>query len=331
MDDLVTVIIPVYNVSEFIERCITSVLTQTHTALQIIIINDGSTDGSGEMCDEFAEQDSRIEVIHQINAGVSVARNVGLDRVRGEWIAFVDSDDYASPYYIEDMLVVAIQDNCDIVVCHSENVQACSTEQIPFKRLDETRVITGYDGCVLHFGKTAGVLNAVHCKVYRACLWDALRFPVGKVHEDTFVSHELIYSAKRIALMDAVLYAYVQSIDSIIRGGFSLRRILDSLDAAEEGVRFYDMVGKSDLTHIARRVYCSRVFDAWCTCKKEIPNQRDIMLKLQSRAKEAYSAAKPIRGYIDCSPRKTFAYSIKLFIGRWCHPLYAALFYLLES
>jgi len=131
--------------------------------------------------------------------------------------------------------------------------------------------------------------------------------------------------ARRVVITDSVLYAYVQSSDSIMRSSFSLRH-LDVVDAWQEGVRVFSAANKPDLLHIARRVYCSRLFDALCISKREIPHEREAITSLHQRAIEAYRESKPIRGYIDCSGCKAFAHRLKLLIGRRFLPLYNIVF-----
>jgi len=324
MGELVTIVVPVYNAIGYVARCMASLMKQTYRELQIIVVDDGSTDGSGDLCEELAKQDARVKVIHQPNAGVSAARNVGLSRAQGGWISFVDSDDYVSPHYIEDMLSAA-GDSCDMAICRTAWVEEDSDNPEPFRRDAQTQRITGREACLRNFGKDIQIFIACWGKLFRAGLWDGLLFPEVKIGEDLFVSHSLLYRAKHIAITEARLYAYVQSQGSLMRSASTSNR-LDKLDAWQEGVRFFSEAGDYELVHIARRVYCSRVFDAVCVCKKYIPQEREIISKLKSRGADAYRSAKPIRGYIDCSTRKAFAYRIKLFLGRWFRPLYAALF-----
>ena len=325
MDDLVTVIVPVYNVEKCLKRCVDSIISQTHPKLQIILINDGSTDGSGEICDDFAAQDSRVEVLHQVNAGVSAARNAGLSSARGVWIAFVDSDDYVSPYYIEDMLIAAVQNDCDIAICHAVWVREEDCGQTTFKRTTETRCATGREASLRRYTSSDDFYNSSWGKLSLACLWTDLRYPDGMIAEDMFVSHSLIYNAKKIAIINAKLYAYVQTDGSIMRGEFKPKRF-DALDAWQEGVRVFDSAGDADLANIARRVYCFRTFDACVICKKELPQQKELLRTLKARAAEAYGEVKSIRGYYDCSPRKELAYRVMLFAGRSCLPLYELIF-----
>ena len=325
MDELVTVIIPVYNAYDYLERCVNTIINQTHNVLQIILIDDGSTDDSGDLCDTFAKNDKRIEVIHQINKGISGARNAGLDKARGEWITFVDSDDFVSRHYVEDMFA-ALNEDCDIVVCRYISVQNSTKEtDVSFRRFSTVERITGYTASIRHFGKEADLLNTSWAKLFRARLWQTLRYPEGKMNEDVHVAHTFLYNAKNIAITNAVLYAYVQSEGSLMRTKFSIRN-LDVVDAWQEAIRFFSKENRPEIVHIARRVYCCRIFDACCICKSEIPHESVTLNSLNRRAREAYREAKPIRGYIDCSRSKSFAYWLKLFAGHWCMPLYNAVF-----
>ena len=326
MDELITIIVPVYNARGYIDRCIASLTVQTYHALQIILVDDGSTDGSGDVCVAYAGLDERIEVVRRANGGASAARNTGLGRARGAWIAFADADDFVSPYYIEDMYAAA-GDGCDMVICRTAWVGDGPDIDIQgsFRRGGGASHITGREACMRNFGKDVYLFNSVWGKLFKASLWEGLRFPEGKICEDMYVSHALLYRTGDITIIDAVLYAYVQSGSSVMRCAFTLQR-LDVLDAWQEGVRFFSEAGERDLEKIAKRVYCSRVFDALHVCKKMIPGEREAMRLLRLRAAVAYGEVKSFTDYADCSNRKALAYRVKLFLGRWCPPLYALLF-----
>ena len=327
-NDLVTIIVPVYNSREYIVRCAASLTGQTYPALQIILVDDGSTDGSGDICAVLAKGDGRIEVVHKPNGGVSSARNAGIDRARGEWIAFVDADDYVSPYYIEYMLSAA-RSGCDMAICRFVRVQGGKDNDsgVLFTREPDARQITGREACVQRFGRDISLYNRCWGKIFKAHLWTGLRFPDKlSVGEDIYVSHELLYRAGRISITEAVLYAYVQSEGSIMRSTFSTRHIFDALEAWRKGARFFSAAGEADLADIARRVYCSRLLDACCLCKKMVPDEKDAMRNLRQRAAEAFREVKAIRRYIDCSKLKAHGYPIKFLLGLWCPPLYARIF-----
>jgi len=325
MDGLVTIIVPVYNMHAYIGRCAETLTRQTYQNLQIILVDDGSTDGSGEICDAIAGKDERVEVFRRTNAGVSAARNTGLERVRGQWIAFVDADDFVSPYYIEDLLGAANED-CEMAICRFVWVPDGGEKDVSFRRGENIRRITGREACIRRFGKELPLYNRCWGKIYKAQLWEDLRYPEDMtIGEDLFVSHTLLYRAGHIAITDGILYAYAQTPGSIMSGNYSPKR-LDALDAWQEAVRLFSEAGDKELEKIARRVYCSRVFDAQYICKKQDPEDRENLIMLRQRAVAAYRDAKPIKGYIDGPSYMTLAYKLKLFLGRWRLPLYARLF-----
>jgi len=327
-ENLVTIIIPVYNTQDYLERCVSSALGQTHHDLQVILINDGSTDGSGRMCDAYAAADSRIEVIHQENAGQSAARNSGLERVKGQWVTFLDADDYFSMHYVEQSLSACLKHGADIAACRSISDYDGSLGEELFALPDNSdnfERISNREAVLMHFGRRAALLNMACCKLYRASLWRGLRFPPGMIWEDVFVSHHILYNAHAVIILGSALYAYCMVPGSTMRKPFSLKR-LDALKAWEEGIRFYEQAGEPEFAALARRVYCNRVFDAYGLCKKHLPDERAVHKQLRRQAISAYREAMRIRSYIDLSPKRAFAYRVKQLIGRYCPALYAAMF-----
>ena len=323
--ELVSVIIPVYNMQDYLERCLDSALGQTHGNLQIILIDDGSTDGSGGICDAYQVKDSRVEVVHQTNGGLSAARNTGLEHVKGQWITFLDADDYISRRFIEQNLFACMEHDADISVGKFITDERGDLDENDFIQPSRFELITGREAAIRHFGKDAAFLNMAWGKLCRASLWSDLRFPEGKIIEDVFVSHRLLYDAKSIVLSDAHLYAYFLSPGGIMRKPFTLER-LDALDAWEEGIRFYDSAGDHELYDIARRVYCNRLFDARGICMKLLPGERHMHIQLRQRGIAAYADISRIRSYIDLSFTKYIMYYGKQVIGRYFPFLYSALF-----
>jgi len=322
MDDLVTVIVPAYNASDTIMRCIGSITGQTYHNLQIVVVDDGSTDGTGDICVMLADGDPRVEVVRRDNGGVSAARNAGLRHARGEWISWVDADDYVSPYYIEDLLADA--QDADMVICRyvrmDENGGPAS-----FTRAAGAYAITGGQACLRRFGRDLDLYNRCWGKIYRIHIWDGVTFPDGKIAEDLHVSFALLHRAERIAVIDARLYAYVISSGGYTNGAFTLQRF-DALDAWREGVRFFTSAGEAGLADIARRTYCTRSMDARYICKINLPREREVRRRLRLRSIDAYDDVKKITRYTDCNALKTFVYRVKFFTGRWCYPLYALCF-----
>lgn len=325
MNDLVSFIVPVYNVEAYLKRCVESILGQTYENLQIILVNDGSQDNSGEICDDYAKKHPRIEVIHQANGGLSAARNTGIEHAKGEWIAFVDSDDYISKHFTEQMLTACITHGADISVCDYITDYNGSLSEDDFKKAKKFELITGREATLRHFNKSAQLLIMSWGKLTRASLWKELRFPAGKINEDVFVSHHLMYNANNIIITNALFYAYYQSSDSIMRRPFALKR-LDVLYCWYEGVRLFDQVGETEFADIARRVYLNRLFDGYGLCKKFLPDERDTHNNLWRQAVDMYNIVKHVRSYIDLTQKQVFMYRIKQFVGRYCPILYYALF-----
>jgi len=324
-NEFVSVIIPVYNTSQYLKRCIESAIAQSYSSLQIILINDGSEDNSGEICDDYATKYPWVEVIHRANGGLSAARNTGLDNARGGWVMFLDSDDYISRYFVEDTLTACLHYNADIAVCQCITDREGNMGEDLFAKASQHECITGYEASIRHFGKGARILNPACGKLSRASLWEGLRFPEGKTIEDVFVSHRLLYSAKRLVITDARLYAYYQSPDSIMRKPFSLRR-LDALDSWREGIRFFEQAGEQGLLDIARRVYCNRLFDAYGLCKKLMPDEHDAHARLRLEAIVTYREVRSVKTYIDLPPKRDIPYRVKQFVGRYIPALYSCMF-----
>lgn len=226
----VSVIIPVYKVEKYLSKCIASVVEQTYRKLEIILVDDGSPDHCGEICDEWAEKDSRIRVIHKKNGGLSDARNSGLTATSGEFVAFVDSDDLIAPTMIEELLDVLIEKKADIVECN----YVCFTSE------DEQDLKNNIDGEQTDSYTSKAALSlliensafkyTVWNKLYRRDIFDTLRFEVGKLHEDVFFTYQAFGSCKKIAKIEKPLYFYRQRSGSIMGSPFSLHS-LDSLEA----------------------------------------------------------------------------------------------------
>ena len=323
--ELVSVIIPVYNMQDYLERCVDSALGQTHRELQIILINDGSTDSSGEICEAFGAENPQIEVIHRENGGLSAARNTGLDHARGKWITFLDADDYFSRFFIEENLDACLEYGADLAACRFVPDLVGNLGEESFTKASTSELITGREAAIRHFGKGAMWLNMAWGKLSRASLWKDLRFPEGRINEDVFVSHQLFFSAGKVVISDAYLYAYYLSPGSIMRKPFTLQR-LDVLDAWQEGVRFFEKAGDRELYDIARRVYCNRLFDAYGVCRRLLPDERATHEQLRRQSIAAYSEVRRVYSYIDLPSSKALLNRGKQFLGRYFPAVYAALF-----
>lgn len=233
---MITVIIPVYNVQDYLARCVDSVLAQTHQDLEIILVDDGSTDASGDICDQYAERDSRISVIHKSNGGLSDARNAALDVMRGDYVTFVDADDYVHPQFVELLLHTIEGTGAPIAVCRwqelndGERPKSADTGNITTKLFSQAEAINS----VFYQQE----LNHSACsRLFKASIFDGLRFPEGKLYEDLAVIYPILKKVDRVALISPAMYYYMHRTGSIIES-MTLQRthVLDHLESLEEQV-----------------------------------------------------------------------------------------------
>lgn len=231
----ISVIVPVYKVEPYLDRCVQSIVDQTYTNLEIILVDDGSPDNCPAMCDAWAEKDSRIRVIHKENGGLSDARNAGMAIARGEYLAFIDSDDWIAPEMLTGLHRAMQRDNSDIAACTVEMVWEGGTP---------SRLLTVQTNCVLNREEAQRALlketllkQPVWYKLYRRKSIEHILFEVGKYHEDIFWSYQAIGAANRVSVIDYVGYFYLQRSGSIMGAGYSLKR-LDAMEAYERRYRY---------------------------------------------------------------------------------------------
>ena len=226
---LISVIVPVYNVEKYLEKCIDSICNQTYRNLEIILVNDGSTDKSGILCGKFKIKDSRIIVIHKENGGLSDARNAGIDIANGEVLGFVDSDDYIMPEMYEKMLNIMYANDLDIVQCGYKKVYE-NYDNINDIFINKTDIkIFNRNEAFEHFCDN-NILKAVSWnKIYKKELFNNIRFPKGKIHEDEFTTPRLILESNKVACIQAEYYRYLQRESSIMNSKYSIRN-LDIID-----------------------------------------------------------------------------------------------------
>ena len=206
----VSVIIPVYNVAPYLREALDSVVNQTYSKLEILIIDDGSTDGSGEICDEYKEKDNRIRVIHQDNHGLSTARNVGLDLMTGDVVAFLDSDDAYDLDFIKLMLEALNREKADCVVCRFIHQYTTKRMKVTGRKKIRSQVSAGSYGKVFSLNAIVdGRINISSWnKMYKRELWNEIRFPDGHVFEEQNTILEIFNLCNRVYIMDRPLYLY---------------------------------------------------------------------------------------------------------------------------
>lgn len=223
-DDLISIIVPVYNVERFLEQCINSIICQTYPYLEIILVNDGSTDHSEKIIESFRQKDRRIRYFVQSNQGLSSARNFGKSVAKGSYIAFVDADDYIADDYVESLYHLLCRGNADLAVCG-------------YYETTEEGEITGGSNVPAHtvlldeesFWKICHEDKGVYCtvawnKMYKRSILESIEYPVGKIHEDEFVLHEIVSAAAVIAAMEERKYYYRRRAGSILEQENMLQR-----------------------------------------------------------------------------------------------------------
>lgn len=232
----ISVIVPVYKVEAYLNRCLESLLAQTYRDFEIVLVDDGSPDRCGEICDGYACRYPFIHVIHQKNGGLSAARNTGIDWAFAHsdscYLAFVDSDDWVHPEYLNTLYHALRENGCKISAC---GIFRTSGEKIPFNQDFDSFCLTSdaYYCGQFHEGLTAVAWN----KLYDKQLFQSLRYPVGKLHEDEFTTYQMIYQCDRVAITCAQLYAYYQNPEGIMRAAWNPKR-MHMLEAFEQQIDF---------------------------------------------------------------------------------------------
>ena len=257
MTPRISIIIPVYNCEKSVDRCVRSVREQSLEEIEIILVNDGSTDGSLERCLSHQREDPRVKVVSQPNRGLSGARNTGLRNAAAPLVSFLDGDDYLSPDFCRDTLERMTGTGADMVVANFDYV---TEEGEVLERsspiVDEVR--TGREALSWLQTPTYYYYVIACARLYKRSLFDAVSFPEGRLREDEFVAHELFAACTRVASMEKVLYHYVQHPGSIMSA--PQIRTFDGLRAAAGRLAFYEEKGYSDLAGemgpIFKRMYC---------------------------------------------------------------------------
>lgn len=266
---LISVIIPVYNVEKYLRRCLDSVIAQTYQKLEIICVDDGSIDDSGKICDQYAVRDARIKVIHQENQGLSAARNRGLDAAEGEYIAFVDSDDYILEDMYKKMLDKLLNYNVDLCVCQWQYEFSDGRQVVKRKNIDPT--IYGRKASLefarfLYMGNYEnGVVVAAWNKLYRRVLLDKIRFE-GRIHEDEAFCERIMAKNISVYVMEEQFYVYAQNGDSLTNKPFSANKFffLDTLAERRE-------LFKSDafIRQETEQLYCNMYIEYCLRARKD--------------------------------------------------------------
>lgn len=263
-ESLVSVIIPVYKVEKYLNKCVDSVLNQTYKNLEIILVDDGSPDGCPKMCDEFADKDKRIKVIHKKNGGLSDARNAGIETATGKYLTFIDSDDFIINTMIEEMYSVMTKHDCDIAMCNWQQIkEGCGHESA-----GDGKTVLFRDNEVfeLLFNKRVPLIMTAWGKLYKKDIFNEIRYPKGKIHEDEFVIHKILNLAKKVCYIDKKFYCNLYRESSITGQGFSLKR-LDGVEAKKQRLEFVKN-NRIDYYQQALEQYLKSIIINFCMLRK---------------------------------------------------------------
>lgn len=239
----ISVIVPVYNVEKYLPRCLDSIIQQSYKNLEIILVDDGSTDNSGLICDEYAKRDARIKVLHKENGGLSSARNAGLDvcTLGGDCIAFVDSDDFISPNYLYVLLKNMKIYDADISCCSYIRTTK-STMNNDFIKSNNSCTILDGSSCIKFYLEKEIV--SAWGKIYKKEIFNNFRFPLGKIHEDISTIFQVFSQARRIVYIDEKLYYYYKNFNGITKQRFNIKQ-LDLIKAWQDVVKFSEGYDKN--------------------------------------------------------------------------------------
>ena len=283
MKSLISVIIPVYKVEDYLTACVESVQAQTYQNIEIILVDDGSPDNCPNMCDEFAARDSRIRVIHKENGGLSSARNAGIEAAKGEYLAFLDSDDLWTPLFLERLYRAIEETDADFSVCLFRRFCEEPPKELP--ETAETVVMDRQEAFRCLFNIRNENMVVAPNKLYKRSIFGAIRYPQGKLHEDEAVIHEIIGEAKTVAWVDEAHYLYRQSPNSITTAKFNLKR-LDEMYAKEQRIAFFEARGMQELADQTKIVYLNNLMRLYRTVQAELKddqNAKEVCKKCHTR------------------------------------------------
>lgn len=230
MEELVTVVIPVYKVEKYIDKCIESILNQTYSNLEIILVDDGSPDNCGKICDNYIEKDVRIKVVHKENGGLSDARNAGIDIANGKYITFVDSDDYIDSEYVELLYKTIKKDKSDMAISSHKVIYENGTI---LKKATEEESILKPKEVLKRILYDDGIDLSAWAKLYKIELFEEIRYPKGRLFEDAATTYKLVDKCKKISIISKSTYNYIIRRNSITNVNFSEKK-MDLIISTEE-------------------------------------------------------------------------------------------------
>lgn len=299
MEQKVSVIVPIYKVEPYLKRAVASILHQTYHNLEIILVDDGSPDQCGRICDDYAKEDNRITVIHKENGGLSDARNAGLDAAHGEYIVFVDSDDFIAEDYVETLMQCLKKYDADVAMCSYAVTASVELDESIFKASrDETVEVCDRRELLNNLydanHKDATYFIVSWNKIYKASLWQDVRFPKGRIHEDEATTYKIYDRAQKGVYLHRPLYGYFTAPSSITRDRFNIKR-LQWMDALDDRIAYFEdkteqlnEEGKQEKEFLEKQIACCKRARAdasihyYYPLKEELPTERKAAKRLKS-------------------------------------------------
>ncbi|HJC02307.1 MAG TPA: glycosyltransferase [Candidatus Gemmiger stercoripullorum] len=310
----ISVIVPVYNTKPFLRECVQSILDQKETFpenYEVILVDDGATDGCAELCDELAAQDARIRVIHQENQGLSGARNTGIDAAVGRYYAFVDSDDILRPGYLKKLYDACEAHDAYMAICAVEDVAENGASLDPPSYTDPTAtgVFVGKELLNNFYSPNGTYYTVAWNKLYRAEVWKLLHYPEGRLHEDDFIAHRLFWRCDRVVCLADHLYCYRLSSGSICRSDLK-PEAFDAVDGLADRYRFFVENGANRTVIDCAYAACWRRYLFLCAKVRQNPTPKLI----KAISKEQFL----MQGLLSYLPNcKQLKMTEKLSAARW--------------
>lgn len=310
---MISVIVPVYKVEPYLRQCIDSILAQTYTDFELILVDDGSPDNCGAICDEYARRDARIRVIHQENGGLSAARNAGIDIAKGEYLSFVDSDDMITETYLEKLLDTLTKEHADISVCGMLKFQDGTEPETSSDEIELVETMSGRDAC-LSIYRMDGKVPVMACgKLYKRGLFEEIRYPKGRIHEDDATTPRVLYNASCVVTNSTRLYLYRQRAGSIM-AHFSVKR-LDGCIAVEQCIDFFKAYNDEEM--VKQALNCKRMINS-----KIVVNAYKNGVQRQIPSEYKMSLTQALRNIRRSGSEDTYAWYLSLVYPKLIRPYY---------
>lgn len=289
-NSLVSIIVPAYNVEKYLVRCLDSLIGQSYPNIEIIVVDDGAKDNTPTICDEYANKDIRIHCYHKENGGLSDARNYGLQYATGDYLTFIDSDDYVHTDYVKTLYENIIAENTDISICNFEKVVEGKQ---PISQAQGDRMLFSQDECMWQIlgGEYGLQFSTAWGKLFKKDIFSDIRFPKGKVHEDLYVAHQWFSRALKVVYTTGQLYYYMYREDSITsKEREHLFTNVDILEATREKMRFFETWSEGKYKDQGYESYVTMCLGVYPRLEKTLEKERQSILKemtkIYSKVKE---------------------------------------------